>query len=64
MLFRFFTILLGDTKECTEFTKNFLERRNKYKSEQRALNVHTDDLCQPAPAVTPSNENIKVITDG
>lgn len=48
--------LLGETKECTEFAKQFLERRSKYKNQQRAANAHIDDMCSPAPAITPSND--------
>lgn len=54
--FEFLVIFLGETKECTEFAKQFLERRSKYKSQQRAANAHIDDMCQPAPAITPSND--------
>lgn len=46
----------GETKECTEFAKQFLERRSKYKNQQRAANAHIDDMCSPAPAITPSND--------
>lgn len=52
-LFRSFQ---GETKECTEFAKQFLERRSKYKNQQRAANAHIDDMCSPAPAITPSND--------
>ena len=45
---------LGETKECAEFGKQFLERRSKYKNQLRAANAHIDDMCQPAPAITPS----------
>jgi PERQ amino acid-rich with GYF domain-containing protein len=47
---------LGETKECLEFAKQFLERRSKYKNMQRAQNAHIDDMCSPAPAITPSND--------
>lgn len=46
---------LGETKECAEFGKQFLERRSKYKNQLRAANAHIDDMCQPAPAITPSS---------
>lgn len=46
----------GETKECTEFAKQFLERRSKYKNQQRAANAHIDDMCSPAPAITPSSD--------
>lgn len=52
-----FILLLGETKECSEFAKQFLERRSKYKSLQRAANAHIDDMCSPAPAITPANES-------
>ncbi|XP_031629871.1 GIGYF family protein CG11148 isoform X2 [Contarinia nasturtii] len=44
---------LGETKECGEFAKHFLERRSKYKNQQRAANAHIDDMSSPAPALTP-----------
>lgn len=47
----------GETKECSEFAKQFLERRSKYKNMQRAANAHIDDMCSPAPAITPVNES-------
>lgn len=46
--------ITGETKECTEFGKQYLERRSKYKNLQRAANAHIDDMCVPAPAITPS----------
>lgn len=49
-------LVSGETKECTEFAKQFLERRSKYKNQQRAANAHIDDMCSPAPAITPSND--------
>uniref|UniRef100_A0A1B0GEJ7 GYF domain-containing protein n=1 Tax=Glossina morsitans morsitans TaxID=37546 RepID=A0A1B0GEJ7_GLOMM len=49
---------LGENKEYTDFAKQFLERRSRYKSLQRAQNAHNDDLCKPAQAITPSiNDN-------
>lgn len=45
---------LGEGKESSEFSRQFLERRSKYKSLQRAQNAHNDDMCKPAPAITPS----------
>ncbi|XP_052854923.1 GIGYF family protein Gyf isoform X1 [Drosophila gunungcola] len=47
-------IYLGEGKESLDFAKQFLERRSKYKSLQRAQNAHNDDMCKPAPAITPS----------
>lgn len=52
----FSVLFTGETKECTEFAKQFLERRSKYKNQQRAANAHIDDMCSPAPAITPSND--------
>ncbi|XP_053969044.1 GIGYF family protein Gyf isoform X1 [Anastrepha ludens] len=49
---------LGENKESVDFGKQFLERRSKYKNLQRAQNAHNDDMCKPAPAITPSgNDN-------
>lgn len=48
--------LPGETKECTDFCKQFLERRSKYKNQLRAQNAHVDDMCSPAPALTPSSD--------
>uniref|UniRef100_A0A1B0CYM1 Uncharacterized protein n=1 Tax=Phlebotomus papatasi TaxID=29031 RepID=A0A1B0CYM1_PHLPP len=45
-----------ETKECSEFAKQFLERRSKYKNQIRAQNAHVDDMCVPAPAITPSTD--------
>ncbi|KAH8384334.1 hypothetical protein KR093_001932 [Drosophila rubida] len=50
-------IYLGEGKDSSDFVKQFLERRSKYKSLQRAQNAHNDDMCKPAPAITPSNDN-------
>ncbi|XP_016944151.2 GIGYF family protein Gyf isoform X2 [Drosophila suzukii] len=47
-------IYLGEGKESLDFARQFLERRSKYKSLQRAQNAHNDDMCKPAPAITPS----------
>lgn len=48
-------MIAGETKECGEFAKHFLERRSKYKNQQRAANAHIDDMCSPAPAITPAS---------
>lgn len=50
-------LCIGDTKECADFAKHFLERRSKYKNQQRAANAHIDDMCSPAPAITPTIDN-------
>lgn len=51
----------GETKECTEFAKQFLERRSKYKNQQRAQNAHIDDMCSPAPAINPSSNDFQEV---
>jgi len=48
-------VYLGEAKECIEFSKQFLERRSKLKNQQRAQNAHIDDMCSPAPALTPND---------
>ncbi|KAG5667580.1 hypothetical protein PVAND_015557 [Polypedilum vanderplanki] len=48
---------LGETKECTEFAKQFLERRSKQRNQQRLQNAHIDDMCSPAPAINPNNSS-------
>lgn len=53
----FFFTLLGETKECTEFAKQFLERRSKQRMQQRQQNAHIDDMCSPAPAINPQANN-------
>ncbi|KAH8252384.1 hypothetical protein KR038_000938 [Drosophila bunnanda] len=50
-------IYLGEGKDSLDFAKQFLERRSKYKSLQRAQNAHNDDMCKPAPAITPSSND-------
>ncbi|XP_017019119.1 GIGYF family protein Gyf isoform X2 [Drosophila kikkawai] len=50
-------IYLGEGKDSMDFAKQFLERRSKYKSLQRAQNAHNDDMCKPAPAITPSSND-------
>lgn len=50
-------IYLGEGKESSDFAKQFLERRSKYKNLQRAQNAHNDDMCKPAPAITPSSND-------
>lgn len=46
-------VYLGDTKQTTEFAKQFLEKRSKWRSAQRPQ-AQADDLCKPAPAVNPN----------
>lgn len=57
---RFFFIA-GETKECAEFAKQFLERRSKYKNQMRQKNAHIDDMCKPAPAINPSSNDFMEI---
>ncbi|XP_058056033.1 GIGYF family protein Gyf [Anopheles bellator] len=54
-------VYLGETKECSEFSKQFLERRSKYKNQQRQKNAHIDDMCKPAPAINPSSNDFQEI---
>lgn len=44
---------LGDGKQCSEFAKQFLEKRSKWRSAQRPQ-TQADDLCKPAPAINPN----------
>ncbi|XP_015430986.1 PREDICTED: PERQ amino acid-rich with GYF domain-containing protein 2 isoform X2 [Dufourea novaeangliae] len=44
---------LGDNKQSSEFAKQFLEKRSKWRSAQRPQ-AQADDLCKPAPAVNPN----------
>ncbi|XP_043260032.1 GRB10-interacting GYF protein 2-like isoform X1 [Colletes gigas] len=44
---------LGDDKRNSEFAKQFLEKRSKWRSAQRPQ-AQADDLCKPAPAVNPN----------
>jgi len=46
-------VYLGDTKQSTDFAKQFLEKRSKWRSAQRPQ-AQADDLCKPAPAVNPN----------
>jgi PERQ amino acid-rich with GYF domain-containing protein len=45
-------LYLGEGKEVQEFARQFLERRSKWRSAQRAAPLE-DDMCVPAPAVNP-----------
>ncbi|KXJ76180.1 hypothetical protein RP20_CCG010226 [Aedes albopictus] len=54
-------LYLGETKECAEFAKQFLERRSKYKNQMRQKNAHIDDMCKPAPAINPSSNDFQEI---
>ncbi|KAI4483604.1 hypothetical protein M0804_007864 [Polistes exclamans] len=46
-------VYLGDNKQSTEFAKQFLEKRSKWRSAQRPQ-AQVDNLCKPAPAVNPN----------
>ncbi|XP_015586467.1 GRB10-interacting GYF protein 2 isoform X1 [Cephus cinctus] len=46
-------LYLGDSKQCTDFAKQFLEKRSKWRSAQRPQ-AQADDLCKPAPAINPN----------
>lgn len=54
-------LYLGETKDCSEFAKQFLERRSKYKNQMRQKNAHIDDMCKPAPAINPSSNDFQEI---
>jgi len=56
-IFFYLNIISGEGKDSSDFVKQFLERRSKYKSLQRAQNAHNDDMCKPAPAITPSSND-------
>lgn len=59
--FNIFVISTGEGKESIDFAKQFLERRSKLKNQQRAHNAHIDDMCSPAPALTPNDfQEVKV----
>ncbi|XP_028155710.2 GRB10-interacting GYF protein 2 isoform X2 [Diabrotica virgifera virgifera] len=42
---------LGDNNATHQFAVNFLEKRRSFKPKN---NAHKDDMCSPAPAITPS----------
>ncbi|XP_019770094.2 GRB10-interacting GYF protein 2 isoform X2 [Dendroctonus ponderosae] len=44
---------LGEGNATQQFTNNFLEKRRSFKPK----NAHKDDMCSPAPAITPSLHN-------
>jgi PERQ amino acid-rich with GYF domain-containing protein len=50
-------LVAGETKECLEFAKQFLERRSKQRMQARLQNAHIDDMCSPAPAINPQANN-------
>ncbi|KAJ9599701.1 hypothetical protein L9F63_026450, partial [Diploptera punctata] len=51
---------LGEGKEVQEFAKQFLERRSKWRSAQKAV-PQEDDMCAPAPAVNPLNSDFQEV---
>ncbi|XP_069695255.1 GRB10-interacting GYF protein 2 isoform X2 [Periplaneta americana] len=53
-------LYLGEGKEAQEFARQFLERRSKWKSAQRAVPLE-DDMCIPAPAVNPLNTDFQEV---
>lgn len=44
---------LGEGEGASDFARQFLERRSKWRSERRSKPV-ADDMCAPAPAVNPT----------
>ncbi|KAJ8952441.1 hypothetical protein NQ318_014533 [Aromia moschata] len=42
---------LGESTSTQQFASNFLEKRRSFKPKN---NAHKDDMCSPAPAITPS----------
>ncbi|KAK7869595.1 hypothetical protein R5R35_003385 [Gryllus longicercus] len=53
-------LYLGDEKEAQEFARQFLERRSKLRSAQRAV-PQEDDMCVPAPAVNPLSTDFQEV---
>ena len=53
-------VYLGEGKEAQEFAKQFLERRSKWRSAQKAA-PQEDDMCVPAPAVNPLNTDFQEV---
>ncbi|CAG9766953.1 unnamed protein product [Ceutorhynchus assimilis] len=44
---------LGESNTTQQFANNFLEKRRSFKPKQ----AHKDDMCSPAPAITPHMHN-------
>ncbi|XP_060532401.1 GRB10-interacting GYF protein 2 isoform X2 [Cylas formicarius] len=44
---------LGESNTTQQFANNFLEKRRSFKPK----NAHKDDMCSPAPAITPSTQH-------
>jgi hypothetical protein len=53
-------LYLGEGKEVQEFARQFLERRSKWRSAQRAAPLE-DDMCVPAPAVNPLSTDFQEV---
>ncbi|XP_067006202.2 GRB10-interacting GYF protein 2 isoform X1 [Anabrus simplex] len=51
---------LGDGKDSQDFARQFLERRSKWRIAQRAVQ-QDDDMCVPAPAVNPLNNDFQEV---
>ncbi|KAJ3658723.1 hypothetical protein Zmor_010447 [Zophobas morio] len=45
---------LGESPATQQFASNFLEKRRSCKPKN---NAHKDDMCSPAPAITPSSQH-------
>lgn len=45
---------LGEGAVMQQFASEFLEKRRLYKPK---TNLHKDDMCSPAPAITPSAQH-------
>ncbi|XP_071451903.1 GRB10-interacting GYF protein 2 isoform X2 [Hetaerina americana] len=54
---------LGDGKEAREFSRNFLERRSRWRNAQKAAAAppSEDDMCVPAPAVNPLSSEFQEV---
>ncbi|CAH1173798.1 unnamed protein product [Phaedon cochleariae] len=45
---------LGESNATHQFASNFLEKRRSFRPRN---NAHKDDMCSPAPAITPSSQH-------
>lgn len=45
---------LGESPAMQQFASEFLEKRRSFKPK---TNQHKDDMCSPAPAITPSSQH-------
>lgn len=48
-------LYLGEGKDAQEFAKQFLERRSRWRSAQKA-NIGEDDMNAPAQAINPNSQ--------